>query len=85
VVTLAEEYFEYLNIPQRAKTDCFHLAVCVMNEIDFLISWNMTHLGRPNYLKVASFNIKRNLWLPEMVTPDVFMNIEKEEEQNGKV
>ena len=82
---LAEEYFEFLNIPQKAKVDCFHLAVCVVNEIDFLISWNMTHLGRPNYLRVASFNIKRNLWLPELLTPDVLMDIEREEKQNEKV
>jgi len=85
---LAEEYFEYLNIPQKAKVDCFHLAVCVMNKFDFLISWNMTHLGTPTYRKIISFNEHRNLWLPELLTPDVFMKImenEREEEQNGKV
>ncbi|MCL1947135.1 MAG: type II toxin-antitoxin system VapC family toxin [Chitinivibrionia bacterium] len=85
---LAEEYFEFLEIPQKAKTDCFHLAVCVMNEIDFLISWNMTHLGRPTYKKIVSFNEHRNLWLPELLTPDVFMEVmeeERKEEQNGEV
>ncbi|MCL1945812.1 MAG: type II toxin-antitoxin system VapC family toxin [Chitinivibrionia bacterium] len=85
---LAEEYFEYLNIPQKAKTDCFHLAVCVMNEIDFLISWNMTHLGQPTYSKIVLFNGNRNLWLPELLTPDVFMEIMEEkrkEKRNGKV
>jgi hypothetical protein len=85
---LAEEYFEYLNIPQKAKTDCFHLAVCVIKKIDFLISWNMSHLGGATYLKTATFNIKRNLWLPQLLTPDVFMKImekERKEKQNGKV
>ena len=85
---LAEEYFELLEIPQKAKTDCFHLAVCVMNEIDFLISWNMTHLGRPTYKKIVLFNGNRNLWLPELLTPDVFMEAmeeERKEKQNGKV
>ncbi|MCL1946365.1 MAG: type II toxin-antitoxin system VapC family toxin [Chitinivibrionia bacterium] len=85
---LAEEYFKFLDIPEKAKTDCFHLAVCVMNEIDFLISWNMTHLGRPTYRKVVKFNDQRNLWLPELLTPDVFMEVmekEKKEKQNGKV
>ena len=85
---LAEEYFEFLEIPQKAKTDCFHLAVCVMNEIDFLISWNMTHLGQPTYSKIVLFNGNRNLWLPELLTPDVFMEVMEEkrkEKQNGKV
>jgi hypothetical protein len=27
----------------------------------------------------------RNLWLPELVTPDLLMDIEKEEVQNGRV
>jgi hypothetical protein len=80
---LAEEYFRYLSIPQKAKTDCFHLAVCVIEKIDFLISWNMMHLGRPAFSKIAIFNGTRNLWLPELVTPDFLMEIEKEEAQNG--
>jgi predicted P-loop ATPase/GTPase len=85
---LAEEYFEYLNIPQKAKTDCFHLAVCVTNEIDFLISWNMTHLGNPTYSRILLFNGNRNLWLPQLLTPDVFMESmenKRKEKQNGKI
>jgi hypothetical protein len=88
VEKLAEEYFEFLDIPQKAKTDCFHLAVCVVNEIDFLISWNMTHLGRPTYRKIVLFNGNRNLWLPELLTPDVFMEVmeeERKEKRNGKI
>jgi predicted nucleic acid-binding protein len=80
---LAEEYFKYLEIPLKAKTDCFHLAVCVMNKIDFLISWNMIHLGQPTYRKIVLFNADRNLWLPELLTPDVFMELmEKERKEN---
>jgi len=83
VEELAEEYFKYLDIPQKAKTDCFHLAICVVNKIDFLISWNMSHLGGATYLKTATFNIKRNLWLPQLLTPDVFMKV-MENERKGK-
>ena len=79
VEKLAEEYFEFLDIPANAKTDCFHLAICVINKIDFLISWNMTHLGRPTYSKIVSFNEHRNLWLPELLTPDVFIEVMEEE------
>ena len=78
-IKLAEEYFEFLDIPQSAKTDCFHLAVCVVNEIDFLISWNMTHLGTPTYSKILLFNGNRNLWLPQLLTPDVFMKVMEKE------
>jgi hypothetical protein len=79
---LAEEYFKYLNVPKKAKTDCFHLAICVVEKINYLVSWNMTHLGRPAANRVAIFNGTRNLWLPDLVTPDLLMDIEKEEAQN---
>ncbi|MDR2732652.1 MAG: type II toxin-antitoxin system VapC family toxin, partial [Fibromonadaceae bacterium] len=46
---LAEEYFAFLNVPYKAKTDCSHLAVCVISEIDVLLSWNLTHLGEVSY------------------------------------
>jgi predicted nucleic acid-binding protein len=83
IENLAEEYFKYLNVPKKAKTDCFHLAICVTEKINYLVSWNMTHLGRPAFAKVAVYNGTRNLWLPELVTPDLLMDIEKEEVQNG--
>jgi hypothetical protein len=41
---LAKEYFAFLNIPQKAKTDCSHLAICVVSKMDVLLSWNLTHL-----------------------------------------
>jgi len=82
---LAEEYFKYLNIPKKAKTDCFHLAVCVIKKIDFLISWNMTHLGNPTFSKIVLYNGTKGLWIPELLTPDVFMKIQKEEAENGRV
>jgi len=83
VEKLAEEYFKYLNIPERAKTDCFHLAISVTEKIDYLMSWNMAHLGERYFNEIAEYNYKNNLWLPKMHTPDVIMDIEKEEVQDG--
>jgi len=85
IESLAEEYFALLNISQDAKTDCFHLAVCVVKKIDFLISWNMTHLGRPTYSKIVLFNGTRNLWLPELLTPDVLIDIGRKEGKNDEI
>jgi len=80
---LADEYFSCLGIPPKAKTDCFHLAVSVVGKIDYLMSWNMTHLGGHSYNKVAEYNYKRALWLPKMYTPDGIMDAEREEVENG--
>jgi hypothetical protein len=80
---LADEYFSRLGIPSKAKTDCFHLAVSVVGKINYLMSWNMTHLGGHSYNKVAEYNYKRSLWLPKMYTPDAIMDAEREEVENG--
>jgi hypothetical protein len=76
---LASIYQKLLNIPESAKTDCFHLAVCVVNEIDYLLTWNCTHLGLNAYLTVREYNEKRGLWIPLLVTPEYFISIDVEE------
>ena len=80
---LAEEYFTYLQIPPKAKTDSSHLAICVINKIDFLLSWNLTHLGDVAFNKVVEYNVIRNLWVPGLLDPDTFMRKMKREEENG--
>jgi hypothetical protein len=75
---LAELYYDLLNIPERAKSDCFHLAVCVNEQLDYLLSWNCTHLGMTSYTKIYSYNEKHGLWTPALITPEVLMDMEAE-------
>jgi len=71
---LAEEYFKYLKIPSRAKTDCFHLAVSVICKMDFLMSWNLTHLGSVYFSKVCEFNATLGFEkTPNLFDPDALM------------
>jgi hypothetical protein len=67
---LAKIYFDLLQIPERAEADCFHLAVCVNQKINYLLSWNFTHLGFKSSIKMVEYNTKHGLWIPELVTPD---------------
>jgi hypothetical protein len=80
VEELAAIYQKLLNIPDRAKTDCFHLAICVIARINFLLSWNCSHLGINAYLKVREYNEKHGYWTPLLVTPENLINLEDEEE-----
>jgi hypothetical protein len=76
---LASIYQKLLNIPESAKTDCSHLAACVVNEIDYLLTWNCTHLGLNAYLTVREYNEKQGLWIPLLITPEYFISIDEEE------
>jgi hypothetical protein len=79
VEELAVVYQKLLNIPDKAKTDCFHLAICVVARIHFLLTWNCTHLGINAYLKIHAYNKKYGLWTPLLVTPENLITLEEVE------
>ena len=44
VRTLADTYFSALTIPEKVRADAYHLAVASWHGIDFIVSWNCTHI-----------------------------------------
>ena len=80
VAALAHDYQQLLNIPDKAKTDCFHLAACVNSEIDYLLSWNFKHLGIHTFVKLRDYNEMRGLFTPIMITPETLLEINEAEE-----
>jgi hypothetical protein len=81
IAELAYVYFNILQIPDRAKIDCFHLATCVIAKIDYLLSWNCVHLGFTSYVKAVGYNSKHGLWTPLLVTPDYLLNLVYDDEE----
>ena len=77
---LASIYQNLLGIPDKTKTDCFHLAICVVARVHFLLSWNCAHLGLNAYLGIRDYNEKRRLWTPLLVTPEYFIDQSEEAE-----
>jgi hypothetical protein len=70
IVRLADTYRKLLEIPARSKVDSFHLSVCVVSNIDYLLSWNMTHLGVITYTKIKEYNEICGLWTPILISPE---------------
>jgi hypothetical protein len=73
---LALTYQRLLNIPEEAKIDSFHLAVCAESNIDYLLSWNYTHLGIASYEKLFRYNEARGLPTPLLITPEMLNDTE---------
>lgn len=42
---LAQELIRVLGLPQHARTDAFHIGVAAVYGIDFLLTWNCTHIN----------------------------------------
>jgi hypothetical protein len=72
---LANEYQKLLNIPDKSIIDCFHLAVCVVSEMDYLMSWNCTHLGINTFIKIQKYNESKGLFTPILLTPEALFEI----------
>ncbi len=68
---LANLYLDQGVIPKSSETDAFHIAISVLNNINYLISWNYKHLANVNKEKrVKMINIRQN-YLNELriITP----------------
>ena len=58
---LALEYVNQGIIPMKKLTDAYHIAICVIYKINFLVSWNYKHLANVNKEKsVNALNLKNN-------------------------
>ncbi len=48
VELLAEAYQRLGAIPLGHREDAMHVAICTVNEVDVLVSWNFKHLANVN-------------------------------------
>ena len=46
--SLAQAYLDNGIMPQKNVFDALHVAFCVVNKIDYLVSWNFKHLANVN-------------------------------------
>ena len=73
---LALTYQRLLNIPEDAKVDSFHLAICVESNINYLLSWNFKHLSVISQRKLFTYNQQHELATPFLITPEALNNEE---------
>jgi hypothetical protein len=73
---LATAYLHCLSLPQSAELDAVHLATAVLNNVDYLVSWNCKHIanGRIIHL-IQKENKLRNLPTPIICTPQELQEV----------
>lgn|SRR5487761_1880498 len=45
VESLAMDVFEFVRLPEKARLDALHIAVSASNGVDYLLTWNCTHIA----------------------------------------
>jgi len=46
---IASSLVERLALPDRALADAAHIALCIVHGIDYLLTWNCTHIANATY------------------------------------
>jgi predicted nucleic acid-binding protein len=67
---LAKEYVHYGAVPGNYLEDALHIAIAVLNDLDYLLSWNFKHIVRIKTKTVVRMvNTLNNLRQIEILTP----------------
>ncbi len=60
-----------LHLPQKSFLDAYHLATCIFHAVDYLLTWNCTHLANPAIQKqIIDYCRFRDLHVPVLCTPE---------------
>lgn len=77
IQNLSKIYEEELKIPPKSIGDAVHLAVACLNNIDYLVTWNCTHLCNGEIIKkLAKINKQLEIHTPIICTPEQLMEVD---------
>lgn len=75
IPTLADELLAAALLPSHAGLDALHICAASFHGIDFLLTWNCTHIANARLLpKFRDFFAIRGLSLPEVCTPEELLD-----------
>jgi len=67
---IASEYIRHGTVPEGYSEDAYHIAIAVINEVDYLLSWNFKHIVRRKTREIVRMvNTLNNLRQIEIMTP----------------
>lgn len=71
---LAKLYYRALNIPEKAINDAFHLALAVYHGMDYMVTWNCTHIAAGRVISIVqNINDECGYQTPIICTPEELM------------
>ena len=72
---LAQRIFRATTLPDKAIRDALHMALATVNAMDFLLTWNCTHLANAVILKIVNGVCRDSGYEPPIVcTPEELLS-----------
>ena len=73
---LARDYAVALKLPGKALADAYHMALATWHGIDYVVSWNCTHIASGRVQKVLmGVNNTMGFQTPILCTPEELMEV----------
>lgn len=70
VERITSEYIRHGAVPEGYPEDAYHIAIAVISEVDYLLSWNFKHIVRRKTRDIVRMvNTLNNLRQIEIMTP----------------
>lgn len=67
---LADEIVRAIGLPKKARLDALHIAIAAVNEMDFLLTWNCSHIANAVLIpRVSAIVVSRGFRSPFICTP----------------
>jgi predicted nucleic acid-binding protein len=71
IALLAQEIFEKLSIPDKARDDALHIAIACFHDVDYLLSWNFKHIVNASMIRKLRDLINQTEYtMPQICTPE---------------
>jgi hypothetical protein len=71
---LAGDLVRLLKLPAKAAMDASHVAMCILHQMDYLLTWNCTHLANPVLQKeLVEYCRYHDLYIPIICTPEALL------------
>ena len=68
---IAKKYMKHFNFPDKLFRDMYHVAFAVGYKMDYLLTWNFTHLANVEIEKqLEKLNRKLGFEMPRICTPE---------------
>jgi hypothetical protein len=73
-VRLEADLIRLFQLPPRAAADAGHLAMAILHRMDYLLTWNCTHLANATLQKeLMDYCLYHKLHLPIICTPETLI------------
>ena len=77
VQPLAGSIVQLLQLPQKALMDATHVAFAIVHRMDYLLTWNCTHLANATLQKTLfEYCTYHHLHMPVICTPELLIHPE---------